>query len=219
MRMAILGIAAALAISAPVAASTVISPGAGTTGQAGLYPAAVSVNTTGQADSIFLGPPDDTYWGLGGQTIIFDLGVFRLIDLDGIDFNVYEVDFGIVEPGLITVGVSSDGSDFFDVTSTRALAINLAGDEAHGNGSFRYGYDISGAASAGYSDLRFIRIDGAGTGPSGFQTGFDLDAIGIANFSAVPEPSTWAMLLLGFGFIGSAMRFSRRRQKLSVSFA
>lgn len=36
--------------------------------------------------------------------------------------------------------------------------------------------------------------------------------------SAVPEPSTWAMMLIGFGFVGGAMR-SRRRQKLTVSYA
>ena len=35
---------------------------------------------------------------------------------------------------------------------------------------------------------------------------------------AVPEPSTWAMMLIGFGFVGGAMR-SRRRQKLTVSYA
>lgn len=35
---------------------------------------------------------------------------------------------------------------------------------------------------------------------------------------AVPEPSTWAMMLLGFGFVGGAMR-ARRRQKLTVSYA
>ncbi len=33
----------------------------------------------------------------------------------------------------------------------------------------------------------------------------------------VPEPATWAMMILGFGFIGSAMR--RRQQNVSVSFA
>jgi hypothetical protein len=35
--------------------------------------------------------------------------------------------------------------------------------------------------------------------------------------SPVPEPSTWAMMLFGFGAVGFAMR--RRRQKLAVSYA
>lgn len=33
----------------------------------------------------------------------------------------------------------------------------------------------------------------------------------------VPEPSTWAMMLLGFGFIGGAMRSRRRAEKLQAS--
>jgi hypothetical protein len=37
--------------------------------------------------------------------------------------------------------------------------------------------------------------------------------------AAVPEPLTWAMMLLGFGFVGGAMRSVRRRQKLTVSYA
>jgi hypothetical protein len=33
----------------------------------------------------------------------------------------------------------------------------------------------------------------------------------------VPEPATWAMMILGFGMVGSAMR--RRNMKTNVSFA
>ena len=36
---------------------------------------------------------------------------------------------------------------------------------------------------------------------------------------AVPEPSTWAMMLFGFGFVGGAMRTAKRRQKVTVSYA
>ncbi len=36
---------------------------------------------------------------------------------------------------------------------------------------------------------------------------------------AVPEPATWAMMLLGFGFVGGAMRSAKRRQRLAVSAA
>lgn len=42
--------------------------------------------------------------------------------------------------------------------------------------------------------------------------------IALDTASAVPEPATWAMLLLGFGAMGAAMR-SRRRQKVSVRYA
>ena len=38
----------------------------------------------------------------------------------------------------------------------------------------------------------------------------------LLNPSAVPEPSTWLMLLAGFGLIGSALR-SARRQKQALS--
>ena len=36
---------------------------------------------------------------------------------------------------------------------------------------------------------------------------------------AVPEPSTWAMLLVGFFGIGGALRSVKRREKLTVSYA
>jgi len=35
----------------------------------------------------------------------------------------------------------------------------------------------------------------------------------------VPEPMTWALLLVGFGAIGGAMRSAKRRQKLTVTYA
>src|SRR3989337_3011287 len=34
---------------------------------------------------------------------------------------------------------------------------------------------------------------------------------GLLNVATVPEPATWAMMLLGFGAVGATMRFRRRR--------
>lgn len=45
-------------------------------------------------------------------------------------------------------------------------------------------------------------------GAAGF-TGFDDITFGSAT-AGVPEPATWAMMLLGFGFAGGAMRYRRR---------
>ena len=36
---------------------------------------------------------------------------------------------------------------------------------------------------------------------------------------AVPEPTTWAMMLIGFGAVGGAMRSAKRRKKVTVSYA
>ncbi len=41
---------------------------------------------------------------------------------------------------------------------------------------------------------------------------------GLSGTPAVPEPTTWGLMLLGFGCVGGAMR-SRRRQKLTVSYS
>jgi Trypsin/PEP-CTERM motif len=41
--------------------------------------------------------------------------------------------------------------------------------------------------------------------------------IGRSAFGAIPEPTTWAMLIMGFGLVGSAAR--RRRTQVKVSFA
>jgi PEP-CTERM motif len=49
-----------------------------------------------------------------------------------------------------------------------------------------------------------------GSTPPTFNLAFSLSGV-----SGVPEPSTWAMMLLGFAGLGFAFRQSRRR----VSFA
>lgn len=72
--------------------------------------------------------------------------------------------------------------------------------------SLVFGGDITGSP---YYNLLFNGI----TGRSGAQLILE------TNNSAVPEPSTWALFLLGFGLVGGVMRTTRRRQKASVSHA
>jgi len=38
-------------------------------------------------------------------------------------------------------------------------------------------------------------------------------------FSVTPEPTTWAMMLIGFGFIGGAMRRRNRQQTVRLTYA
>lgn len=63
------------------------------------------------------------------------------------------------------------------------------------------------APESGTADLKFLgsTLDG--------DSSVGLDAVSIA---AVPEPATWAMMLLGFGMIGFASR--RRQRAVRVSY-
>ncbi|MES2754802.1 MAG: PEPxxWA-CTERM sorting domain-containing protein [Pseudomonadota bacterium] len=55
--------------------------------------------------------------------------------------------------------------------------------------------------STGYSNTDFGTFNGVVTGPA---------ALNFAGVAAVPEPAAWALLILGFGAIGSTLRRNRR---------
>ena len=67
------------------------------------------------------------------------------------------------------------------------------------------------------------RIAGVGLRLTGAEpAGFGIDNLrfgtaGQVNIPAVPEPASWAMMICGFGVMGSALRY--RRREASVSFA
>ena len=81
------------------------------------------------------------------------------------------------------------------------------------------GYNVSGNVTSPYTTLlnssslfgNVWVIGAARTNPDANADGFKLTSIDVT--AAVPEPSTWAMMLLGFGAIGVA---SRRRRKTLV---
>lgn len=62
-------------------------------------------------------------------------------------------------------------------------------------------------ATGSSTTLTFASFGGSG------NAGIALDNVAV---TAVPEPASWAMMILGFGLVGGAMR---RRQNVRVSFA
>jgi len=73
-------------------------------------------------------------------------------------------------------------------------------------------------ASSAITTLTFANLTG------GTNEGIFLDAVSVNDLranptGAVPEPSTWALLLVGFGAAGAALRRSNRGRRLSASYA
>src|SRR3954462_7638566 len=89
--------------------------GAAVPARAGIFLTTLSENTTViYPDSVFTGAPNDVAGSIGGQIVTYDVGAQGLLVYDGrgVDFNVYEVDFGVVEFAAIDVLVSLDGLSF-----------------------------------------------------------------------------------------------------------
>ena len=76
----------------------------------------------------------------------------------------------------------------------------LAGLATGGDFFTKISFDSTGV---GTSDIRQVRIGGIVTAP----------------ISAVPEPATWAMMLIGFGVIGSFMRRRKTVVRGKINFA
>ena len=204
---------------AAAAAAVLVSAAGAAQAAAPLYGfqlTASEVITAGELAS-FLGAPDDVHTGLGSGFITYDFGSFRLVNGAGQDLNIYEVDGGSQEFGSVDILVSADGLTFFNIEATFAAAIDLVGDEAHGNANFRRSYDLGTAVAAlGVSEFRYLRLDGTSSGSINGNNGFDPDAVAAINYidttpvvGGVPEPGAWALMILGFGAAGSMIR--RRR--------
>jgi len=110
--------------------------------------------------------------------------------------------------GLSSASASLSVGDLVDtITHTGGTNANLAWQT----------YANTFVASGATTTLTFINLTG------GANEGIFLDAVSVTDVaanptSAVPEPATWAMLLIGFAAAGAALRSPRRRQRLSVSY-
>jgi hypothetical protein len=142
-----------------------------------MFPTTLSENTTGFPDALFTGAPDDQVEGVGLNHVIYDFGVYRVLDRPGVDINVYEFDTFGAEFDVIDVLVSVDGVSFTSIKATETALVRIQGDGAHGSDTFGRSYDLAGS---GLTMVRFVKLQGTGTNgtPCCLRVGFDLDAIG-----------------------------------------
>jgi hypothetical protein len=124
-----------------------------------------------------------------------------------------------VQNGLATLNYNHSGFDSFNGNQFYTVFIRLPGDwTTHGTSTGDF--ELNGVG-AGFSTVTtsfdsalnqtFVMTQNSNyTG--GFVLNFTLFGSPVA---AVPEPSTWAMMLIGFAGLGFAFRQSRRRASLA----
>lgn len=100
--------------------------------------------------------------------------------------------------------VSPSGVGLFTFNTADGLASTVLGAIGAGNPTFTY---------TGRIQLDAGELFGVGVGPLG---SYFNDSTGVSFvMTAVPEPATWGMMILGFGIVGGAMR--RQRMRLSIA--
>ena len=101
----------------------------------------------------------------------------------------------------------------FTVRSSNGGVVHVSGDISNGNFDWTaFTLNVTGVA-----DLTWVNISADGTGDfkqmKQFQiSGLALNGVDINPQAAVPEPATWAMMILGFFGIGGLAMVKRRRE-------
>ncbi|WP_394270574.1 PEPxxWA-CTERM sorting domain-containing protein [Qipengyuania sp.] len=236
MKMTLLATAATglLAIAAPAHATTTInlggSAGSGSSGNSIVF---TGGGTTVTASGWSIDNAGNVHEGALGQWSN-GLGVIngRTDNSHTVD-NVGWTDFVLFQFDSV---VSLDSASFstgwdllFDSDATIGFA-NLGGAFTGNLAGFSFGNSPGSLFGSGTRPINVLGgtgntwiIGAAGGHTDIFPDGFKIGTIGFSPVSgAVPEPSTWAFMLLGFGFAGAAMRRRKGQQvrtNAAISFA
>ncbi|CAM3096095.1 hypothetical protein SPAN111604_03495 [Sphingomonas antarctica] len=132
------------------------------------------------------------------RRMIYNGAPVTMATVDGSHFNATSIDAGL-------------GSYF---TPGQAYSIMLSGTRADGS-QVTQALDVTDTFST-YALHNFDNLVSLQFGHPGGGFYFTFDNLAVSPFSATPEPAAWAMMLVGFGAMGGAMR---RRKRTAVIFA
>lgn len=117
-------------------------------------------------------------------------------------------------------GYSTDFS--FDTTVFFAGGGSQSFSTGVGSGTGDNRFLITAALNEAINKIMFSNLVGVSTRNNNptLTNDFNFDSLRQVSFdavSAVPEPATWALFILGFGFIGATLRAKRRRMAAVIS--
>jgi hypothetical protein len=147
----------------------------------------------------------------GVDFIVFQFD--RQVTVESAFFSVYS--YAGVKDSDATIAIGNTASSFANplvLTSWSQVAAMITGGESS------YGNGTSGTRALNSADASGnLLIVAAGIfGDLAHIDNFKIKQLTVSQ-AAVPEPTTWAMMIAGFGLIGSAMR--RRADRVSVRYA
>ncbi len=151
-----------------------------------------------------------TFTGIGDTDTLYTQGLTRYVNLD----TVFAV------AGGTTYNLQTTTQFYLNGGNYAGLFFGCCG---NGGG----GFSGTGPGLVGYdavSSLANTPLTLTFAGPVTFNTdqgvvqisGFENGSFGASVAGVVPEPGTWALLILGFGAVGGAMR---RRPRTTVAYA
>jgi hypothetical protein len=165
-----------------------------------------------------------TFAGLDGANFVFGYSLTNTSVAPLTSANVMGFGFDVAGPQLLTAGVTGDLNTVGSGSISNGVNVDVCFKSGQGNNcagggnlGFATGDTAAGQFRLGFADgttsillnntvVRYQGINGPGISGG--------SAIGVPINGAVPEPSTWAMMLLGFFGVAGAMRTRR-----TVSFA
>ncbi len=103
-------------------------------------------------------------------------------------------------PGAYTARITTDDGSFFEILGVSAL------------GSPDDSNPFLGAISDSASITSILF-----TVPVNGSAGFAISQLDLVAGNGVPEPASWAMMIVGFGAVGGAMRAARRNPKTAAA--
>lgn len=107
------------------------------------------------------------------------------------------------------VGTADENADYLYLPSAFSTTSFLIGGTTYNVKLVGFGNIIGDGFLASDSTQLHVRENANATA--------DLFGIVTARTSAVPEPATWAMMLLGFGTMGASLRYRRRSKKVAYA--
>ncbi len=150
---------------------------------------------------------------------------------------LFETPFGqLVQDGPFNVVPFNNNVSIFTLSDVGGAVASVSFGRLGDNGvvDFFHSQDLSTTNSSTAVDFNFLAFVGCGnvggcnfiqfTTNSAFNgaQGAVLDAITFSDVplsfvtSSTPEPATWGLMIIGFGFLASRAKFARRKQRLAL---